>query len=214
MKTRSFSDRPGETFILRYTYDQLSRPRTVTYPDGQVNEITYDAGGRPSSVTGVIDSVDYDPTGYVTRLAFTHGVETTYSYTAQPGRIDTMRTGVPAGERYQEFQYAYDAVGNPTRIDDTTTVAGHVRDNRTYRYDALYRLTEADGREAAGNYHHVYTYDGLGNLFDRPEAAGITLTYSGYRLTGSSAGDTFAHGTSGNITELKNWTHRYDAPDG
>ncbi len=189
-KSRTFVDRPGEIFTLQYAYDKQGRVRRVTYPDGRIVDLNYDTAGRPSTVGGVVTGIDYDATGYMTRVVFASGVETTYTYGTIPGRIESMRTGMPAGDSYQHFQYTYDAVGNPTVIDDLTTVVGHVRDNRRYVYDSYYRLTEADGRQAEGDYHHTYRYDALGNLLDRPEvgAAGITLSYTGARVTGSSDG--------------------------
>ncbi|MGQ0570143.1 MAG: toxin TcdB middle/N-terminal domain-containing protein [Armatimonadota bacterium] len=213
-KTRTFPDRPGETFTLRYTYDRQSRPTLVTYPDGHVVHLGYDSAGRPSSVSGVIDAVEYDATGYLTRIAFANGVETTYTYHPQPGRIDEMRTALVGGDSYQHFGYNCDRVGNPVTIDDLATVAGHVRDNRRYVYDALYRLSEAEGRDAAGNYAHVYGYDSLGNLLDRPEVdGGLTLTYANTRVTGSSSGEVFAYDDGGNLISLGGWTHTYDPRD-
>jgi RHS repeat-associated protein len=210
-KTRTFVDRPGEVFTLQYGYDKQGRVRRVTYPDGRVVDLGYDAAGRPSTVSGVCTGVDYDPTGYMTRVVFANGVETTYMYGTIPGRIESMRTGMPDGDSYQHFQFTFDDVGNPTVIDDLTTVAGHVRDNRQYVYDSFYRLSEADGREAAGTYHHVYRYDTLGNLLERPEVgAGLTLNYTGARVTSSSDGAAYTYNDTGNLTSLDGWTHSYD----
>jgi RHS repeat-associated protein len=210
-KTRTFPDRPGESFTLQYGYDKQGRVRRVTYPDGRVVDLGYDVAGRPSTVSGVVTGVDYDATGYMTRAVFANGVETAYTYGTIPGRIESMRTGMPGGDSYQHFQYTYDAVGNPSVINDLTTVAGHVRDNRRYVYDSFYRLSEAEGREAVGSYHHIYRYDSLGNLLDRPEvAAGITLSYTGGRVTGSSDGAVFTYDDTGNLTSLDGWTHLYD----
>jgi RHS repeat-associated protein len=204
-KTRTFADRPGETLTFEYTYDPQGRPTRATYPNGHVVDLFYDAAGRPVGVSGVVADVDYDPTGYVSRI------ELAYEYEQKPGRISSSRTGSPAGDSYQHFRYAYDRVGNPLEIEDVTTVAGHVRDGRRYVYDALYRLTNAGGRDAAGDYDHVYEYDDFGNLVSRPEVApGLTLSFTAMTVTGSSGGETYPQDDQGNVTSLDGWTHDYD----
>jgi RHS repeat-associated protein len=211
-KTRRFPDRPGETYSLRYSYDLQDRPIEVVYPDGRVVSLDHDRAGRPAGVSGAVTGVEYDASGYLTRLAFVNGVETRYSYTQRPGQVETLRTGLPGGDSYQHFRYHYDAVGNPVQVDDLTTVTGHVRDNRRYAYDALYRLVEAEGRDAGGVYHHTYGYDALGNLLNRPEVdGGLGLTYVDQRLSGSSAGESFSYDDAGNLTTLNDWTHDFDA---
>ena len=91
------------------------------------------------------------------------------------------------------------------------TVTGHVRDERRYVYDALYRLTGAQGRDAGGTYNHTYSYDDRGNLLDRPEVdGGIGLTYTGARITGSTTGDPYVYDDLGNLTTVDGWDHTFD----
>lgn len=211
-KRRTFPDRPGETHDLSYTYDPLGRTRSVTYPDGSVAELGYDTAGRPVTVSGVIDAVDFDPTGSIARVQFANGVQTSYEYGPVPGRLAEIQTGPAGGDSYQHLRFSYDRVGNPLRIDDLATVAGHVRDNRRYDFDALYRLVGAQGRDAEVTYTHSYAYDELGNLLTRPEAAagGLTLGYDGMRLTTASDGASYDYDDLGNLTADDGWTHSYD----
>lgn len=210
-KRRTFVDRPGETHDLSYSYDPLGRTRSVTYPDGTVVDLGYDGAGRPVTVSGVIEAVDFDPSGHVSRLQFVNGVQTTYEYGPVPGRLAEIRTGPAGGDSYQHLRFGYDPVGNPLRIDDLATVAGHVRDNRRYDFDALYRLVGAQGRDAGGTYQHSYDYDELGNLLTRPEEpGGLTLDYDGMRLTAASDGATYDYDDLGNLTADDGWEHSYD----
>jgi insecticidal toxin complex protein TccC len=89
----------------------------------------------------------------------------------------------------QDLSYTYDPVGNITRIEDAAQPVHYTRNQRVeaasdYRYDALYQLVQATGRESAQasqqsaalplwqsldatqrvNYTRQYTYDASGNL--------------------------------------------------
>jgi RHS repeat-associated protein len=210
-KTRTFPERSGELFTLGYKYDRQGRTLSVTYPDTHVLNLDYDASGLPKSVGGVINDVSYDAAGYLTHVTFANGVQSHYTYGQRPGRLDELRTVGADGSSYQHFLYQYDGVGNPTVIADQTKVAGHVRDDRSFVYDSLYRLTEATGRDAGGDYQHSYKYDALGNLLTRPEVnPALTLQYQGERVVGSSAGEVFSYDDTGNLTSLDGWQHAFD----
>ncbi len=111
----------------------------------------------------------------------------------------------------QDLNYWYDPVGNITRISDdaqqTLFYANQlVSPEQDFTYDALYRLTEASGREqiadiwpagmndnwddgaykaplggdAAQRYTQYYTYDAVGNILELKHSAGVgsyTRTY-------------------------------------
>lgn len=131
-------------------------------------DIQYDAQGRINAETagnGVVTALDYDPVD---------------------GRLIRLRAG---DAHLQDLNYAYDPVGNVVSIEDRAQPTRHFANQqidplRTFAYDTLYQLIEANGYEAAAinhgpgedrfqvfptanersNYTQRYEYDAGGNL--------------------------------------------------
>jgi RHS repeat-associated protein len=114
-----------------------------------------------------VEHVDYDARGQRTLVRYGNGAVTTYGYdperfrltelmTRRPDRFDA-RTGDPRDDRRtaQQLTYTYDPVGNITRMRDEAQPTVFFRNQRVapvweYRYDPLYRLISAEGREHLG----------------------------------------------------------------
>src|SRR5207302_917518 len=98
----------------------------------------------------VTTTYDYDPLTF--RLIH---LLTRRSATAFPGDgADPPPAGWP-GSQVQNLSYTYDPVGNITEIRDDAQEIVFFRNRRVepsaqYTYDAIYRLTEATGREHLG----------------------------------------------------------------
>ncbi|MFO0636197.1 MAG: hypothetical protein U0168_25470 [Nannocystaceae bacterium] len=81
-------------------------------------------------------------------------VRTSFAYDVVTERLLRLQTGA-GGRVLQDLQYVYDAMGNITQVRDGAQAVLY-RDNaevsacNDYRYDALYRLVEASGREHEG----------------------------------------------------------------
>ena len=167
----------------------------------------------PPSPVGV-DNIDYDAKGRRERIDYNNGVRTFYEYDPLTYRLvhlltarntasfpdDCPSTPQPdwPGCHVQNLRYTYDPVGNITHIHDDaqqTIFFDHqrVEPSAEYTYDAIYRLTEATGREhlgqiggamsphsyndaynvglkhpndgrAMGTYTESYEYDPVGNI--------------------------------------------------
>lgn len=159
-------------------------------------------------VTQAIVNITFDAKGQRTQIQYGNGTTTRYYYDPHTFRLmqlQTTRTGVgnvlPAapsnlsdGNVIQNLYYTYDPVGNITEIlDDAYEPVffnnQQVEPRNRYHYDALYRLTEASGREnyqaqsapnqiqaasssvnfplsdqALRNYHQRFDYDAVGNI--------------------------------------------------
>ena len=211
-KTRTFTDRPAETYTLSYTYNRRGQPTSVTYPDGHKLDLAYNQAGQPTTVGGVITKAEYNAAGYLTHLLYQNGIEAQYGYNLQSNRLTTLRVGKATEPALQHLRYSYDGVGNPTRIEDLVTLSNRPGDGRTYGYDALYRLIKAEGQAADGlAYQHNYRYDPLGNLLNPPGLSpNVELTFQAERLVGASDGQTFQYDDQGNLTTLDGWRHQYD----
>jgi RHS repeat-associated protein len=205
----------GETFSARSEYDALNRvirslsPHHAAQPASELR-LAYDAGGgldrvdlrvRGGAWTTYVDGITYDAKGQRQSIRYGNGVTTRYAYEPETYRLTRLwseRGG--DGATLQDLRYAYDPAGNITEIRDQAqqtvffanqAVAPHSR----YRYDALYRLVEATGREHAGQtadhtpvqgwspqphpnsgqhlrrYTQHYAYDSVGNILELQHVA-------------------------------------------
>jgi RHS repeat-associated protein len=190
------------TFNSSTTFDAINRPTAVIAPDGSVYRPTYNeanlldkvelslrgeqANGEPVW-TPFVDDIDYDAKGQRTLVRYANGAETTYEYDPRTFRLVHLKsTRVPAQDglasqifvsaaTVQDLHYAYDPVGNITRIEDAALLTvfhngQQVEPVCEYTYDAVYRLTEARGREHIGQATFDFGPNGNGSFRDFPFA--------------------------------------------
>ena len=130
----------GSTHRTRYTEDGLL----------QRIERETAAGTREQ----VYEAEDFDHLGRPRRVQQGDAVRTAFTYDVITERLLRLQT-TASGRALQDLHYAYDPVGNITQVRDGAQ-AVVFRDNaelaasNDYRYDALYRLVEATGREHEG----------------------------------------------------------------
>ncbi|WP_339464084.1 RHS repeat-associated core domain-containing protein [Pseudomonas sp. EA_65y_Pfl2_P74] len=155
---------------------------------GHVKETRLTLAANDDSQTLVSD-IHYNAFGLIEQQRAGNDVISQATFSLDDGRLQRLRSQTSHGSILQDLSYAYDAVGNITRISDSAEAAVYHRNQRTdaicrYRYDSLSRLIEASGRQirnAAGgpqlpafaspadpgqleNYTRTYTYDPSGNL--------------------------------------------------
>lgn len=226
----------SEMFVQNFAADAENRTIRESAPDGAEITFAYDDGGqfKTSSVTdatGVtkvfVDDISYDAKGSRTRIAYGNGTATDYTYDAQTFRLTSLVTVNDSGGKLQDIVYTHDAVGNIVRIEDAAQPTVFTNNQmivpvRTFRYDPLYRLTLAEGREhqaqnpgadqrmvpisvphkADGNalrsYVQNYTYDKVGNITQMSHVAGAGNWTRDYRY------DYQGGGTSNRLTKTVN----------
>jgi RHS repeat-associated protein len=188
---------PAHTFTTRWTRDTWGRVLAMTYPDGEVITNTYDSGGLVKAVAGVksthtyqyVDQLEYDKFGFRNVLGLGNGTAHERAYDRET--LWLSRQIVHQGQRkLQDLTYSYDKVGNATeRVDDipvppASEMGGPSR--QSFAYDALYRLTGADGTYSDGNgkrheFSQALAYDDGGRLV-RKEQTDTEITSSGSAL--------------------------------
>jgi RHS repeat-associated protein len=160
-----------EVFRSNTTYDALNRPATLTTPDASFARLGYDKAALLKQVdvalrgaattTSFVGDIHYNAKGQRTLISYGNGVTTSYEYDRLTFRLTTLtttRTGFPANQRtVQALTHTWDPVGNLTHVrDDADTQNVVFFDNRRvepacdYRYDPIYRLILASGREQLG----------------------------------------------------------------
>ena len=201
-----------DDYITSMRYDALDRVTKIRYPRDVENhrrvlKPTYSAGGMVEgiSVDGVsyVERIVYNAKGERSLIAYGNGIMVKYAYHRQTARLARLYcsrfshpqgdpiTFQPVGAPLQDFSYEHDLVGNITAIHDRARDSGILNTqqgkdalDRTFTYDAIYRLTSATGREcgirssaspwedflrctdlaSTRPYRELYRYDGAGSL--------------------------------------------------
>lgn len=161
-------------FDTSTSFDALNRIKVLTYPpDGAGNykkfHPRYNRAGNLESVTVdndvYVERIAYNAKGQRTLIAYGNQVMTRYAYNPQTFRLTRLRTETynspdslayhPTGQLLQDFGYDYDLVGNILAITERVAGCGIANTpegpnalNRSFSYDALYRLLSATGRES------------------------------------------------------------------
>ena len=161
---------------------------------GQLDRSQVQLAGQQQPLPVLLDA-SYGAQGQLERQLTGNGVWTCLEYDPRDGRLLQMtarrdQQTVPL----QDLHYAYDRVGNVLQMLDTAQPVRYYRNRRvdpvgSYRYDSLYQLVEASGREVAAErqakhvtpqraadnqqmtpYTQTYEYDASGNLLQMQHA--------------------------------------------
>ncbi len=207
-------------FTFATETDALGKTIRQTVPDGSVIVPRYDEGGLlrgetmadpGSGDTAVyVEEIVYNERGQRERVVYGNGVVTELSFDRRTFRLGRLETRRHNGYPLQDRHYTFDPVGNVTCIEDRAAPVvffdnQEIASTAAYTYDALYRLTEATGREngtagdpgrrdgwsdapfmhtvspgdplAMRDYTQRYEYDAVGNILRmRHRAAGHDWT--------------------------------------
>jgi RHS repeat-associated protein len=156
----------GAPFLSSTTYDALNRPTLVALPNGNQLRPRYNETGLLVMVdvapkfgqgfTPYVANIDYDAKGQRLSIDYGNQVRTDYVYDPLTFRLVELRSTRPQKPSpLQDLSYTYDPVGNIAAIADAAQLTvffknAVVEANAEYVYDAIYRLTEATGREHVG----------------------------------------------------------------
>ncbi len=156
----------AETFTTSTEYDALNRPTRLTTPDKSQISPTYNEANLLERVdaklrgaddsTPFVNGVSYDAKGQRTQIDYGNGATTNYEYDEETFRLTNLRTTRASDDaKLQDLSYTYDPVGNITAIRDDAQQTVYFKNevvtaSAEYEYDAIYRLTNATGREHLG----------------------------------------------------------------
>jgi YD repeat-containing protein len=176
-----------ETKSIVDSYGRKYQSVTVA-PEGSItSEMTYDATGRPYSITtphlkGTGSPTDgtsfmyYDVLGRGTKAVAPDSSTTTASYS---GNTQTVTDALSHSE-----EYSYDAFHRLTSVLEPSA-SGSLTNETDYQYNALDKLTQVDqwggakNSTSPGDRQRVFNYDTLGRMISSttPETGGITYSY-------------------------------------
>ena len=222
-------------FTVLTAYDALNRVTSRTTPDLSVTVPTYNAAGLLETLsvgvlgpapTTVVSNIDYNARGQRVTYDYADPVlgtavtcVVTYIYDPDTFRLTNLTTNRRAGSgvtasTLQALVYTYDPVGNVVEMDDngdqtqifnTTPVSA----TGLYRYDSLYRLIQATGREHPGQQQPTGTFEVLTGAVPHRNDLQAVINYT----------EKYAYDQVGNILSIThltaaNWTRLYSYPDG
>ncbi|HEN3671848.1 TPA: RHS repeat protein [Yersinia enterocolitica] len=194
---QSWQSRLGhQLFVTRCTTDALGQPITQTDAKGHIQRMAYNRAGQLTgcwlTLNGggeqvIVQSLTYSAAGQKLREESGNGVVTEYRYEAETQRLIGIKTTRPervqGPKTLQDLRYDYDPVGNILAIHNDAEATRFYRNQKvvpetTYRYDALYQLIEATGRESDSNGAQSASLPALSSLTDGNQYVNYTRRYS------------------------------------
>ncbi len=193
----------GQPFDIGYEYEPTGLQRRITYPDGSVAAFERGGDGRVQRVAGLIDEIDYDGTGRLSRLLHANGVEEAFHYT-DAGHLAGIRFS-RAAETLYDTTLTHDAGGRLTGIDGTS---GPDPLQETYEHNALGQLTRFARRHGTAMNTWEYEADVDGNLLRAGEMQTAQFEYDftapgalTRRTFDDTTVETFTFDTAGHMTD-------------
>lgn len=191
----------GKSFTNRMTYDALNRLTTLTYPDTSTVTYQYNNRNLLEAIPGFVTGIDYNAAGRKTRFQYANGLTSSYQYDDRQ-RMTELQSARQA-TMLQQLTYGYDSLGNITAINDGRIQKIPESLNRTFKYDDLYRLTEA----SAPDWMETYQYSSIGNMTFKSDVG--NMTYGGgeagpHAVTkAATAGLNYSYDLNGNLSSKK-----------
>jgi len=158
----SEADLELEDYVMENEYDALNRVTRSITPDKSIYLPAYNEANLlenvkiklkdESGTRDFIKNIEYNAKGQREKIVYGNEVTTEYTYNSKTYRLLNIISKKTDGRTLQDLRYTYDPVGNITQIHDAVF---HIVFNRNqqvdpinkYKYDPIYRLIEASGRE-------------------------------------------------------------------
>lgn len=188
------------------SYDNSGRLLSMTDPNGEVTDMTYDARGRlltrtiaAGTTSAATTTFEYDGVGNVTKIILPSNNELSYTYdAAQRLTRITDRQG-------HYIQYTLDNLGNRT-TEEVFSSGDVLRRTQSRVFDQLSRMIQSIG---GVNQLTVFGYDGNGNQISMldPLNRNSTSEYDGLqrliKQTDADTNDTlYAYDARDNLTQV------------
>jgi RHS repeat-associated protein len=166
----------------------------------------YDAVGRLKSIPGILNDVTYDAAGRPRQQTNANGTVTSFTYSPERAFLKRIETTAPGG-LLQSLDYEYDDVGLLKQVTSPVQIEGW-----SYFYDDLYRVTSAVNHTNPGE-SQTFQYDSIGRLIFNSRVG--TYAYPGVGQPRPHAplsvnGSPMAYDANGNLTSGANRTPVWD----
>ncbi|MDR6609383.1 RHS repeat-associated core domain-containing protein [Pseudomonas synxantha] len=212
-----------EAYVSTRRYTATGDPQSLSDAKGNHREFAYSVAGLLKEtrlqLAGagqeprlLVSDIHYNAAGQIDCETAGNGVLTHVFYAADDGRPIRLVSAVPGSPPLQDLQYRYDPVGNILHLEDTAQPIVFFKNQRVepinrYRYDSLYQLVEASGRQVMPatygpalpallstpldpnqltHYTQTFDYDAAGNLRTRHHSGAPTFSMKTSRTSNRS----------------------------
>ncbi|MEG1779084.1 MAG: hypothetical protein RR263_03200, partial [Oscillospiraceae bacterium] len=175
---------------MEFEYDSWNRIQTITYPDKEKVNYTYNLGGMLNKIEGnkngtlqtYIENIEYNAFELKSVTQYGNGTATSYDYDILQ-RLSHLTSYTHTGENMQNIDYNYDKMSNITQINNLAGSLGNGLGGdyqNDYGYDHLYRLISAQGNwnSKQCNFTLSVEYTQNGRITKKTQTADI-LDYMG-----------------------------------
>ncbi|WP_349969700.1 RHS repeat-associated core domain-containing protein [Pseudomonas caspiana] len=170
-----------------WSFDALGEVIEQTDAMGNTRQFKHTIAGQLKSVSldgqVLLSEIRYNAFDQVAQETAGNGVISRSTYDPQNGRLTELSAALPDAPPLQHLKYGYDPVGNIDQIEDAAQPVRFFANQRIepinqYRYDTLYQLIEATGREVKTGASHGPALPDLQNLLpDANQIANYTQSY-------------------------------------
>jgi insecticidal toxin complex protein TccC len=198
---------------LQSQTDAKDNHRTFAYSvAGQLRGTRLRPAGNDQEPLILVSEIHYNAAGQQDSETAGNGVITCVIFADEDGRPIRLVSAVPGSPPLQDLHYRYDPVGNILHLEDRAQPVVFFRNQRVepinrYRYDSLYQLVEASGRQVMPatygpalpallptpldpnqltHYTQTFDYDAAGNLLTRHHSGAPTLSMKTARTSNRS----------------------------
>jgi YD repeat-containing protein len=190
----------GHVFAIT-AYDVHGAPTAMIDPNGVVVTTTFDARHRTTARTvgALATTYDYDAAGNLLELLLPDGADFSFRYD-----IAHRLVGMSDNEG-NTIAYTLDAMGHRT-LEQVRDASSQILQSRARAYDGLGRIAKLTGAQGQAT---LFVYDGNGNVVQRTDPLGHTLSYAydaldrmiGVNLPGSVS-YAFAYDALGHVVKV------------
>jgi len=177
---------------ISYTYYPNSSRESMTTPAGTF-AYSYDAGGRPSSITNPFSETtnwSYQNNNWLQTQTLANGATTNYTYNVL-GQVTRMLNQLGSSTISDFNNITYDAVGNRTSLSATVSGASSLNGATTFTYDSKNQLLE-ESTTRYGGFTDTFSYDTAGN------PTSFLGTSKSYNSNNQQTGTGFSYDSNGN----------------
>lgn len=177
----------GVVYTSSTTYDQYSRPVTMTYPGGGLtirNEYHPELGVLYKVLNNDTNAEywelqDANARGQASLIQLGNLIKTSRTFNEQTGYLEGITSYVPGqGSNIQEMLFNFDAIGNLQSREEWLPTSEGIKDiSETFDYDNLNRLTAAHTNTPLQSYVESVGYDSMGNILQKTNVG--TYSYGG-----------------------------------
>ena len=170
-----------------WAFNALGEVTEQTDAMGNTRQFKHTIAGQLKSVSlggqVLLSEIRYNAFDQIEQETAGNGVISRSTYDPQNGRLTELSAALPDAPPLQHLKYGYDPVGNIEQIEDAAQPVRFFASQRIepinqYRYDTLYQLIEATGREVKTGASHGPALPDLQNLLpDANQIANYTQSY-------------------------------------